>query len=1371
MHAPFYILFIGVRNVCVAAVEPCVFRAQGSTLRIFHLEENFMKRILSLFLSLTTVISMLNGINLWVQADSNDINVSESEQEYIFYSDLFYGYPYYLANDSYFKDYSTSTKAIYNGVLSSYQNSSLVVGTGLEHALDTITSPTEITKLITDTLGLTEFSYNDALDAANDEFVRNILSESSAYDTEKAFGKTASFCNKINAITTKFNKLGLESENGQISYTAEYYVQEAFDYLQDQGFLDFISDGMLTDLWVEINSSDFSLNSCFNLASTEIDIAKALVTSIMMEDHRLEIINEIISTQSNNTVLKQGMTRLKSQLQGSFVSYFIKNYLTEKLADKVFGEIDKMIVNAVSGKEISALLGIAKMAFNTVVEVPSFEDVLKWQVLICYSNDLADAIPNLAASFSNGPFLSNEIIKYENMFTAYDAINKAAMSASESVAKMDDPFGEAYSVLIEAANSDIEKVTIKSGGVAVSIPSTTSSSDLYAVMLGTKTLSTATGGIFAVGKNIEISNGKKTVKVPVKANILSSVMQDGISENWNLINHFKAQYDNTNLYGEHIYSVKKTISFIPSSERQTLSKENWTYTLNSGTVIYHESDEILPNSIYCVDKKLYGNVIVKGDLKLPQENTTYIIGNVEIKTNLTVSNYTNIVIYGNVKTSYKTHLTIATGASLTVNGTTEIISDSSLTNSGALFVHVLRIWYRCCVTNNGEIQIQDTLDCSGALSATIHNYKKIQTNNCLLNCSTTNFLASDDSTIYVSGAFSGWNLLTGTIIFDGTNIQEVNRLKATRIIVENIEGLKYLSDIHIYGLYKLNGNPVFLNGYKTLAYDGARFDDSFYDTISAVGLTLVDNLNANIEVVKNTTLTIPEQHSVTITGNVHVWSDNHFTNNGSLTILGNMNVWYRCCVTNNGEMQIDGLLNCGNALSATITNNRYLKTKGNVTASSSTSFKMTDFAEWHICADYKGSHQSIMKGNVYFDGDKKQTIEKLSASTVVINNTSVDGVVFITRIHIYKLLDHKGNNFSLYDSSSTLVDYDGDGLKDNVDPEPTVGNLCTVNFEAINGNVSTNSIETIGGQIVTVIATPSDNAVFSKWIDSSGKTVSTEATYEFVATKNDIYTAVFNKLIAIKFVYNNKTLHILNTVEGEELTPEQLAEVGALIPEIFGYEFVGWDSDISEPVYADKVFKAVYSRKTDKDFTLNVTDSSGDKEIAHGFDEFVTVNAEAENFLCWKDAVSGTVMSLTPKYSFYMPGNISLVAVYKTSPEDKAELPIATMNSTVNTVDGGDTYNAIFTAKVNLPKGAELIEKGVIFTNDTGYALGKEAFDLSLNPAIVRASKLNTAGNYMITLTEIAKGARRYARAYATYTLNGKTYTAYSDYIANVCVD
>lgn len=64
------------------------------------------------------------------------------------------------------------------------------------------------------------------------------------------------------------------------------------------------------------------------------------------------------------------------------------------------------------------------------------------------------------------------------------------------------------------------------------------------------------------------------------------------------------------------------------------------------------------------------------------------------------------------------------------------------------------------------------------------------------------------------------------------------------------------------------------------------------------------------------------------------------------------------------------------------------------------------------------------------------------ASTIVIENAN--GVNFSAIVTASSLFDHKGNTFTLYNNgtNSVFVDYDEDGLKDNVDPHPTIHENC-----------------------------------------------------------------------------------------------------------------------------------------------------------------------------------------------------------------------------------------------------------------------------------------------------------------------------------------
>ena len=1039
-----------------------------------------MKKIISVLLVVSIVITCIPATVISALAENITVNENYStegnEDTYIYYTDLFCGYPTYVSEDIFFETYSNSVENVYDTVHQAYKNSSLVVGTGLENALDTITSPTEITKLITDTLGLTDFSYNDALDAANDEFARNILSDSAVYSVEKAFGNSANNVNKLNKIINYFNKLELENDNGNIKYNAEYYVQAAFDYLHDKGVFSFVTEETLTKLWLEINNSEFTLNSCFKVAKTEIEIAKALVVSILMEDARLEIVNQIIATQKSNTVLKQGMTRLKNKLEGGFISYFIKNYLKEKLADKVFGEVDKFVSSYITGANFAALIKIAKVTFDFLTVVPSFGDVLKWQVLMCYSQDLANAIPQVANSFADGPFLSDKIIEYESMFTAYDAVNKAAMGLTTKIADMLDPFGSAYKVLTEAVQNGSQTVTIKSGSVSVTIPATTSFAELKAIMLGTKVLTTASGAIFTIGKSVEVRNNKTTVKVPVKANALATIMQDSVSVSQQVINSFNNSYNDVSVYSEHIKNVKKSIADIPFEERVSIKKQlhnNWSYTLNDSTNIALGSDSLQKSVYYTVDG--------------------YLLGDAQVNNYYTVQNGMKFGIDGDLFMGCWETLTIPNDSSLTITGTVDVNAwayadayRSTIVNYG-YFESKSLVWGYAYFSGSGKYVFNDfstnliefqnaTFEIKGNIT------KAVTCNNCdiIINGNST-------QTVVLNGAANSLEVysqyltltppsITGCIDFHGNDVS-------------------LTQDIYIYN------NALLKEGSN---YKRLYFEDRY---------VLKNNIVANDMTFKNG-LTI-DSGCCTLKGDIFFWYGDDFIiiNSGAKFCIdgsatGTEWRWYptRTSIINNGLFSITGTLyerfnlggngiyNINNINGAYIT---FLGGTFNISGNSYAPISVSNSTEINICGK---NAQSIG-----FNG----TINRL-----VLNNTN--GVSFSTALHISTLFDHKGNDFTLYNngSGSTFVDYDGDGLKDNVDPEPTVGNPCTLYFKsesAEKGTVSSNQVDTFGGTTITVKATPTFKYDFVKWVNSKGTTVSTTAEYTLVAKGNETYTAIFTK--------------------------------------------------------------------------------------------------------------------------------------------------------------------------------------------------------------------------------------------------------------------
>ena len=67
------------------------------------------------------------------------------------------------------------------------------------------------------------------------------------------------------------------------------------------------------------------------------------------------------------------------------------------------------------------------------------------------------------------------------------------------------------------------------------------------------------------------------------------------------------------------------------------------------------------------------------------------------------------------------------------------------------------------------------------------------------------------------------------MVFDGTAQQTIADLKAYNVEVLNAAGVKYLSDVYIYGNYDLHGNPLEIGSYKTVFRENGTFGTLEYN--------------------------------------------------------------------------------------------------------------------------------------------------------------------------------------------------------------------------------------------------------------------------------------------------------------------------------------------------------------------------------------------------------------------------------------------------------------------------------------------------------------------------------------------------------------
>ncbi len=892
----------------------------------------FTKKLMSVFLVLAILgTTLIGSFSLPVSAKE-----TQADDGYIYYSDLFYAYPHLLNSSSYFDSYVSTANNVYSTVYQGYEKSPLLFGTGLDKAFDMVLTPTELASFISDKMGITNFSLNNAMDAANEMFIRELLKDSPVYEAEKNLGQLSSLNKKIGSVLTYIKKAQTTLEDK----TVKGYMDTALQYLTDNGYLKNFNRGYFNLIWNDVKESRELMQQVLDISNTEIGIANALVTAYIVEDSRLSIVNDILATQTEDTLLKRGMQRLQSQLQGGFVARFIDDYIVDGLGKKIASTVNSWGI--IAGKiipivgEIRQIVEIANKVFDAIVDVPSYAEVIKYQVLIAYATDLAAAKPDFVSIFTDGPISYREIQKYENYFLAFETITKSAIKTSEDFADMLDPYADAYAVLKEAAENGKENVTVTTSNLTVEIPSSLTDEEFYLYMTlqldASATISALTK--LPLVNNVQVTNGTTTVKLDLKANLLLSAFRDGLSEEQKALETFNTIIKGTSLYEGHVNSLKASASSASKISKEVYS--TWYYETTPDCEIKQASDTIQDGCIYTVNSVLLGNLkITKGTSYI--EDTITVDGDVKISNNAIT--YGDLIVLNNFLIGYCNYITEDHWNN---NGNLIIYGNLLMKGSGSLI-------------NNGEITV---------IGSTVSNE-------------------------------SGGR--TGTV----TN----------------------------------NGIFNAIGDFSPFAFNMTKSDTKL---IIGSNCTLQRNLSYN-------------------------WGS-------------------------------------GNSI-----------------------IQITD-------------------GFVIFNGNKQQEVKGLTAPKIFIDNNSEGGVVFLDKVVSTVLFQHNGNNFTL-NKSGTFVDYDGDGLLDNVDPQPTVGNPCTINFVSNkeHGSVSIDKTDTIGGTEIAISAAPTEKYEFSKWVNSSGSTVSTSADAVIVAKGDDTITAVFVK--RSHPITTNCENGVINVVSSAEIESEVTVSV------------------------------------------------------------------------------------------------------------------------------------------------------------------------------------------------------------------------------------
>lgn len=141
------------------------------------------------------------------------------------------------------------------------------------------------------------------------------------------------------------------------------------------------------------------------------------------------------------------------------------------------------------------------------------------------------------------------------------------------------------------------------------------------------------------------------------------------------------------------------------------------------------------------------------------------------------------------------------------------------------------------------------------------------------------------------------------------------------------------------------------------------------------------------------------------------------------------------------------------------------------------------------------------------------------------------------------------------------------------------------------------------------------------------------AIMEYAASYTNNTVAIFKLFTkqikhTVNFVdYNGSVISSIEVPDGETVIPPTA-------PTRIGYTFVGWDKDVSQIIYEDTTFTAVYEQNK---YTVNFVDYNGNllhtTEVAHGSkvptDEIPTPSRDSHQFTGWNQNVSMFITSDT----------------------------------------------------------------------------------------------------------------------------------------------
>lgn len=384
------------------------------------------KKLLAVILSLALVLTTFSGMLFSVSA-------VETEERDVYYSDLFFGYSYYLENSPILESYVENSSNIFDKVYYEFAESGTYKWSFAKETVDIAASPKDLVRTILDAVGLTEYTYENMLDNANKEFAKHIYG---GFENADAAGMLNKCMEPIKKVAEIYDECADNTE--LILMDDRAALGEMAQLLLASGTVNRISATKIGELNGLIVENKNKITDMIGKSADIIEIWSVLATALVMENVRMELVSDICNNAPNG-MLKDGMNRLYNQLNNNFVDYFWDNYMGKELFGKLGGYIVGKLTPEAFASNVSAatlVLGVMSVVSTVVFaifDIPELDDLLTQNALRHYVTDLYSALSSKVTVFSQGINL-NAPSQYMDMLNALVCATRSATEASEKIA-------------------------------------------------------------------------------------------------------------------------------------------------------------------------------------------------------------------------------------------------------------------------------------------------------------------------------------------------------------------------------------------------------------------------------------------------------------------------------------------------------------------------------------------------------------------------------------------------------------------------------------------------------------------------------------------------------------------------------------------------------------------------------------------------------------------------------------------------------------------------------------------------------------------------------------------------------------------------